>query len=585
MPPVRQVLPRFTAVTSGTRCAWTATATERAASSRSPEGAATQPTAIGVHADGIESSAWPNDIADSAVSLTTSDDVVYRGWQIHTSDHSGEIMSNGIMTTDDPAAAGVAEAVREAHRQGNAVAQRRVNWLLDQFNVAHLDATSATDMERRLQLVGISVEPSLAGVTQAASVSLALLEPGQRGAADCGIRHWTLLPDGTTEETSYAAVSSYDGAVHWFDIDLSCSAEDVYAELSEHCEGLTEEMVDDLRDPDVQPKVISHGDMLRSVSLVGVHARSRTDENPAAAQSTSGELAFQLVESLVGPGWIVTCWHNSRICAGAIHDRDGEPMFRDAVIASVRSTWASESCKTSGDVGTALASELVATHPAAYRELEAWLQRWEMRYYRMRCQADESAEQEISPEVGTLNNLLSLVTEFRRRSAAQDNARGLTAEAPWYPGVSVRDLDDAADRVLDGVLSKLQLLFDNVRADMELVSMNAIAAQATASARQAEEVARTAQLITKQGESDERFQRQLGKVTALLLVPSLIAGMFGANTAIPGYGNWFGFELMLLHMAASSLVVYLYGRPKRPPVGRATSLGPPTTAAATSSRT
>jgi Mg2+ and Co2+ transporter CorA len=226
---------------------------------------------------------------------------------------------------------------------------------------------------------------------------------------------------------------------------------------------------------------------------------------------------------------------------------------------------------TSGDLGTGLAIALIETLPPAYRVIEAWLQRWELDYYRARCQAAHGEPHHIRDDVTTLNNLLSLVTEFRRLVATQDNARGMTTEAPWYPDVKATQLDAEADRILDGTGDKLQLLFDNIRADMELVSMNAIAEQAQASARQAQEVANTAQLIREQGKSDERFQQQLGNVTALLLVPTLIAGVFGANTQLPGGGRWIGFELMVLLMVLSSVAVFIYVRPaRRVPTGEST---------------
>lgn len=102
------------------------------------------------------------------------------------------------------------------------------------------------------------------------------------------------------------------------------------------------------------------------------------------------------------------------------------------------------------------------------------------------------------------------------------------------------------------------MLFENVRADMDLVTMNAIAEQARAAADLATSVAHSAELLQDQREADEAFQKQLGKVTALLLVPTLIAGIFGANTQLPGGGRWWGFEIMLLLMFVSSLAVYLY---------------------------
>ena len=457
----------------------------------------------------------------------------------------------------DAAARRIEDEITRGQHNGQQVIQRTVNWLLDQFQLAHLDAHSARAIEARLAEAGVHVEPSLSDLGQAASINLTAAKPGS--ASQCAIRHWEMPVQGSPTRKPYESAAMAGDTVHWFDVDLTCPPTDVFAALGPLCPGLTEAMVFDLKDPDVQPKAMSYGEHGRSVSLVGVHAQSR---NHTSHGGWNGELAFQLVETLSGPGWIITCWHNSRICSGVLHDRDASPVSRDSIIQQLLADWVSKGWKTSGDLGTGLASLLIHTMPGAYRELEAWLQRWEMNHYRARCSSNTPGSSVQEPDTGTLNSLLSLVSEFRRRAVAQENARGLTEESPWFGCVTDLELDARADYMLDGILDKLNLLFDDVRADMELVTMNSIAEQARASASQALEVAETTRLIREQGEADERFQNQLGKVTALLLVPTLIAGMFGANTSLPGGGSWIGFELMLLLMAVSSLGVFLYIRPK-----------------------
>ena len=37
---------------------------------------------------------------------------------------------------------------------------------------------------------------------------------------------------------------------------------------------------------------------------------------------------------------------------------------------------------------------------------------------------------------------------------------------------------------------------------------------------------------------------------------SFVAGLFGANTRLPGGGSWLGFELMVVLMVVSSIAVY-----------------------------
>ena len=59
-----------------------------------------------------------------------------------------------------------------------------------------------------------------------------------------------------------------------------------------------------------------------------------------------------------------------------------------------------------------------------------------------------------------------------------------------------------------------------------------------------------------QQKSAERVQGYLGRVTGLVLVPTFVAGLFGANTALPGGGSWMGFEIMLVLMLISSVAVF-----------------------------
>jgi Mg2+ and Co2+ transporter CorA len=296
------------------------------------------------------------------------------------------------------------------------------------------------------------------------------------------------------------------------------------------------------------------------VSVAGVYAQQADHHDDVLEEAKSGQLAFQLVETIAGPRWLVTCWHHSRICLGSSHDRDQAPVRREEVMRRTDWLWQQHHSRTSGDLGTQLVRVLVDTFRRAHRQMEAWLQLWELDYFKHHAQASgaDADENRDEPETVTLSNLLSLVSEFRRRLAAFNNARSVSESGTWFPAVLDKVHDDQADAVLDRALRNLSMLFENVRADMDLVTMNAIAEQARAAADLATSVAQSAELLKDQRAADEAFQKQLGKVTALLLVPTLIAGVFGANTQLPGGGRWWGFEFMLVLMFVSSLGVYLY---------------------------
>ncbi len=97
-------------------------------------------------------------------------------------------------------------------------------------------------------------------------------------------------------------------------------------QLGEWCPGLDEEMVRDLLRQDIQPKVETYGDErdgVRSVSAVAVIARELPD--PDDFDGVTEQLVFQMVEMVVGDGWIVTCWHPSRVFSGTSGRRRGPP--------------------------------------------------------------------------------------------------------------------------------------------------------------------------------------------------------------------------------------------------------------------
>jgi Mg2+ and Co2+ transporter CorA len=56
----------------------------------------------------------------------------------------------------------------------------------------------------------------------------------------------------------------------------------------------------------------------------------------------------------------------------------------------------------------------------------------------------------------------------------------------------------------------------------------------------------------------DRLHDRLDVVSAVFLVPALIAGIYGANTAIPGGGSWWGFVAMCVLMFLGVTLALLY---------------------------
>jgi Mg2+ and Co2+ transporter CorA len=181
--------------------------------------------------------------------------------------------------------------------------------------------------------------------------------------------------------------------------------------------------------------------------------------------------------------------------------------------------------------------------------MEGWVSSWEATFYRSLC-SDEKMKR-LKAAAIEISNMLSMVGEFRRRLTAFEHARLTTTDHSWFPGLADQYLTDPrrdslnepqeSDQVSSLVTSlatvgeKFDQLTLDIRADMDLLMLQSAAVQQ---------------------ESTERLQKYLGKVTGLVLVPTLVAGLFGANTRLPGGGSWLGFEIMLALMVISGVIVY-----------------------------
>lgn len=93
----------------------------------------------------------------------------------------------------------------------------------------------------------------------------------------------------------------------------------------------------------------------------------------------------------------------------------------------------------------------------------------------------------------------------------------------------------------EDAMSAVRSLRERVRTGLALVS--------AVSTSQALEVAQETQ------KSNERFQRIVGVLGAAILGPTLVAELFGANTAIPGKDAWWGFAIMIALMILSAVAL------------------------------
>jgi hypothetical protein len=329
-----------------------------------------------------------------------------------------------------------------------------------------------------------------------------------------------------------ARAAGGDGVL-WLDVDVRAldgwpnAGEALRMMLQPLCPGIGREMLDDLLDPDLWPKRRRYGDV-RAVSAAAV-----TPEESADTGSKAGALTFQVVELLAGVGWLVTCWHAPRRFTGSEEEPATERLGdHRETLAEIEEAWASGAeSSTAGDLGLMVIDRLVDTYPDVRQALFDWLEAWELDLYR-RCDTD------APPDRRTLIELRALLFQYRKALAPLNAARG-KARAYWFADVTddreAERIDDRIDRALRVVME----LSDRLRSALDLVQL---------------------QLAQTQGRKTERLQQKVELIASVLLVPTLIAGTYGANTKFPGLNEGWGTVTMLVLMVVGGLGTFVFLR-------------------------
>ena len=427
------------------------------------------------------------------------------------------------------------------------------------------------DVVEALQRHGVSVSPPPEVVSRRDVLELGLEEspdevPSARSVPGVRVSVWRPGRADRLEQPLSADASFETDAddVLWFDLEpmgedtspnaLRDRAQLLTGLLRPWCLQIDELVVRDLLVPDTQPKVETYGDErtgVRKISVAAVIAREVADDDDDF-DGADEQLILQVVELVVGPGWILTCWQPTHVFTGSEAANVAPPLLREPFLSHVAHRWVHADAtepgtlpKTSAHLGLYLARSLVATYGASLRLLQRWISNWEVTFYKSLSSDDKSAK--LKEAASEVSNFLSMVGEFSRNVNAFKLAGEEMPNKTWFPDLRTPrqeprpDPDlaaqaEALDSSVESAEQSLARLSAEIRADMDLLM---IQSQAT------------------QQEYSERLQSYLGKVTGLILVPTFVAGLFGANTALPGGGSWTGFDLMLVLMVISGLASYL----------------------------
>jgi hypothetical protein len=329
-------------------------------------------------------------------------------------------------------------------------------------------------------------------------------------------------PGQAPQEVDAVSDRSDAGVVRWLDVDVrpfvgSPEAEavrELHTLLEPLCPGVDDEMLTDLVDPDLWPKRRRYGEV-RAVS-----AAAAAPSESADARSRAGSLTFQVVEMLAGDGWLVTCWHAPRTFTGSEEEPGVGPLDDHSdVIEEIERAWATRDGSTAGDLGMMVIEQLVDTYPDVRQALFEWLEAWELDLYRR-------VDTNTPPDRRTLIELRALLFQYRKTIAPLNAAHG-KARDYWFTDVTDDHEAERIDDRIDRALRVVTELSDRLRSALDLVQL---------------------QVAHAQGRKTERLQQKVEIIASVLLVPTLVAGTYGANTKFPGLNEEWGTVAMVVLM-------------------------------------
>jgi CorA-like Mg2+ transporter protein len=340
-----------------------------------------------------------------------------------------------------------------------------------------------------------------------------------------------------------------DNGILCIDVDSRGDPSQILDVLRRLCPGLTSKMIAELLDEEEFCEASTYED--GAIKVITTCAVSAESPEPQTGAST-GWLIVEPVELLAGRTWLVTCWHQPRAYTGRRQPRPGgDPGDCLEVFEAVGARWRPTRGSTGGDLGIQIMQQLALGYARAHRAVYRWLEEWEMNLYEHRLDSLDLIEQERD----ALRRLWGLRASLRDWISPL-NRPGLRLDLneAWLPA---RDHDAviALDERIDKVLSALARLGETLRGSFQLLHL---------------------QQHDLERDQITRRQQQIEVAAAIFLAPTLVVGLYGANTWLPGEHRQWGFWIMLaIVVVMTSVTLFLIRRihrnqpsASRPPLSR-----------------
>jgi hypothetical protein len=320
------------------------------------------------------------------------------------------------------------------------------------------------------------------------------------------------------------ADSSVPDGIRWFDLGAGSPAPPQITEpLAPYCPGLTVEMVEDLLTPDEEPTGTEYADgTIRLASTFAVQADRTEIEGERGKPMPAGRLTFQPVELLADEDWLITCWHPRRVFLGNDRLEDESAGQHEDVMEEVTQVWTGGKGENAGDLGLLIMHELALTYAPAHRAIYTWLEDWQLGFYTEDERFDRA---DLADLWGMRAVMRDWLNPLNRPGLRHDLSKA------WLPASSHQLVIDVDDRV-DKALSNLARLGEALRSSFSLLHV-----QQSEKARQ----------------QAERMQHRIEIVGFPFLIATLIVGLYGANTWVPGERRHWGFWVMVAALALFGL--------------------------------
>jgi hypothetical protein len=403
--------------------------------------------------------------------------------------------------------------------------------VLHLFEERRLTAQVRDRIGAALADAGLEAEPPVATAQRWQLLHLFPRGGLRAGHAIRSVTHWRAGEAGEEAELTDEAAA---GTVVWVELGPG-AALDVGSALSARLGARFDDaLLADLERPDERPAahVIDFAAGVWKLSSVAIAAEEHDDDEHVNASSTVGHVKIRSVELVVAPGWIVSCWNDARTLGDEHPSYSDSPDGPAGVMETVAEVWSSYDAASPYTLAAILLAACAIEYASVIETLDSWYDQWQL--------AHRDPGQSIGRD--TLLDLRGFVIGLRRRVGPLIEL--LDKLGDEWPALVPAGEHDAfehalahAERRTSATLRALEHFDDTLQSAFGILS---------------------AEDTRQQRAQTERVHDRLDIVSAVFLVPALIAGIYGANTAIPGGGSWWGFAVMFVLMLLGIALALLY---------------------------